>query len=372
MRVIFRADASHGIGAGHVLRCLAIAQGWRDASRGARDADASTAEALPPLERDAEPCERSGELLLASTELPRALRRRWEAEGARVVDLSRGRLSSDPDASLRAVVCAWRPDVAVLDGYHLGRGSEDALTATGASLAVLDDNHEHDTSRAALVINAGAHAASIDYGQTASLRGLPYALLRRELRLATSATGPSADALCEAPVLVTLGGSDPRDLTAPLVERLVARGLPVAALIGDLHARGARLDRACTLPGVERLEAREDIVPLLSRVGWAVSAAGGTALELTALGHPVVALATVPNQRAAAHALPGPSFDLVGLEGAALEHALDAAVDAVVAARRDHTRSLALAAEGRARIDGQGAVRVARALASLASRRPAA
>jgi spore coat polysaccharide biosynthesis predicted glycosyltransferase SpsG len=352
MRVLFRADARHGIGAGHVLRCLAIAQACRDEeAHGSRESLA--------------------ELLLVSTDLPQALRRRWEAEGARVVDPSREGGATEPEASLRALVRTWRPHVTVLDGYHLDQLTEGALTATGAKLVVLDDNHERDTSRADLVINAGAHAASIDYGPTASLRGLPFALLRRELRHATSAPGPSTDALCAAPVLVTLGGSDPRDLTAPLVERLVARGLPVAALLGDLHARGARLDGACTLPGVERLEAREDIVPLLSRVGWAVSAAGGTALELTALGHPVVALATVPNQRAAAHALPGPSFDLVGLEGAALEHALDAAVDAVIAARRDHTRSRTLAAVGRARIDGQGAVRVAHALASLAARRPA-
>jgi spore coat polysaccharide biosynthesis predicted glycosyltransferase SpsG len=353
VRLLFRADASHEMGAGHVLRCLAIAQAVRDGV------------VCTGCEGSARPPQAQRRLLLASRDLPQALRARWEAEGASVLDATR----SD---SLREIVDTWRPDVAVLDGYHLGADVEVACVDAGAKLAVLDDNHERDTSRADLVINAGAHAASLDYGPIPSLRGPAFALLRRELRRAACAPGLGAESLCAAPVLVTVGGSDPRGLTAPLVERLSTRGVPVVALIGGLHVPSARLERACALPGVTRHEAAEDLVPLLSRVGWAVSAAGGTALELTALGHPVVALATVPNQRAAAHALPGPSFDLVELEGPALDHALDAAVDAVVAARRDHTRSRALAAEGRARIDGQGAVRVAHALASLAARRPAA
>jgi spore coat polysaccharide biosynthesis predicted glycosyltransferase SpsG len=309
---------------------------------------------------------------LASEGLPHALRRRWEAEGAHVVDVSSGEPQDEPHGRLRETVRTWRPDVVLLDGHHLDATTDAALTLSGAPLATLDDNHERDRSRAALVINPGAHATSLDYGATPSLRGLSFALLRRELRRARSEDAPDAAHLCQAPVLVTLGGSDPRGLTAPIVEGLATRGVRVAALVGSLCAPSEALDRACALPRVERVEAVEDLVPLLSRVGWCVSAAGGTAIELSALGHPVIALATVPNQRAAACALAGPSFDLVTLRGAALARAVESICDTVVTSHRDLVTTRRLALEGAARIDGQGAARVARALAALAVKRLAA
>ncbi|MFO0710607.1 MAG: hypothetical protein U0353_12255 [Sandaracinus sp.] len=345
MRLLVRADASHAMGAGHVLRCLAIAQAWADAGL--------------------------GELTLASRELPPSLRARYEAEGARVVDLG------SPDGctarSFEELVRSNAPHVVVMDGYHLGPEDRRAARSSGAPLALIDDNREVDVSEAALVINPGPRAHALDYGATPALRGLEHALLRRELRRA--AEGPPRDlALDRAPVLVTLGGSDPRGLTEPIVARLRARGVPVVALVGALASAGAP-DRGLPIEGATWMRSVDDVVPIFDRVGWALSAAGGTALELAALGHPVVSLATVSNQRALAHAWAervaphdvgvGPSFDLVGLEGEALARALDEAVLALVRLRGDAAASARHARAARARLDGQGAARIARALALL-------
>jgi spore coat polysaccharide biosynthesis predicted glycosyltransferase SpsG len=201
--------------------------------------------------------------------------------------------------------------------------------------------------------------------------------LRREIRLAAARPREalSDDAwLTRAPVLVSLGASDPRGLTAPLVRRLQARAVPVIALVGALAICDARTP-ARDLAAVRWMTAVDDVVPVFDLAGWAISAAGGTVLELAALGHPVVSLATVTNQRAAARALArptphhavgvGPSFDLVDLEGVALDRALDAIVETIVRLRGSAPSSALHAAAARSLVDARGAVRVAHALASL-------
>ena len=326
------------MGAGHVLRCLALAQAW---------------------------CDEGGEVTFAMRAPPAAMRDRLSREGMRFVVLA----GDEGGAGLRGVALREQPHLVLLDGYHLGPEVRAAATSTGAALVMIDDNREADTSGAALVINPGLHADGIDYGATPALRGPTYALLRRELRRAATRPAPALDK--DRPVLVTLGGSDPLGLTVPIVERLVARGIVVHALVGGLVEPGA-VEALCGSPGVIVHRDVDDVVPIFDAVGWAVSAAGGTAWELAALGHPVASIAVASNQRAAARALAsedggslGPSCDVTGLDGAARIAALDRLIEEVVRRRAsaDETRRCASAA--RAHIDGQGAVRVARAMRAL-------
>lgn len=337
MRVLIRADASRGMGAGHVLRCLALAQAIID--------------------------ERLGEVVFAMHAPPAAIRERIAREGLRLVTLSGER----PDAALASVVMREKPDVVVLDGYHLGASDRRAATLGGAALVMIDDNHEVDTSGAALVVNPGPHAEALSYGATPSLLGLQHALLRRDLRAAASRAELFR---ADAPVLVTLGGSDPRELTVPIVERLIGAGVPVHVLLGGLALDATRT--AVAALGATLHVDVDDVVPLFDRVGWAFSAAGGTAWELAALGHPVASIAVAPNQRAAAQALAapgrsvGPSCDVCELDGARLASALDAWVAEALLARSSAEATRRHAAAARSRVDGRGAVRVAHAIANLA------
>ncbi len=120
---------------------------------------------------------------------------------------------------------------------------------------------------------------------------------------------------------------------------------------------------------VLRLEGVEDMVPALAGVDLAVSAAGGTAWELCALGLPTVLAPVAANQRpvaeeldriGAARWLRDGSAPAVRVPGAALAMPpVGWAVEAVRQLATDEAARAELARRARAVVDGRGAVRVA-------------
>ena len=154
--LIVRADASTQIGTGHLMRCLALAQAWKDAGSQVTFITACHSEGL--LERLRE---EGFNLHRLACSYPDA--GDW--------DYTQNVLTISPDA--------W----VVLDGYHFDEVYQQRVKEGGQRLLVIDDMAHLKHYYADIVLNQNLHAEQLKYScepQTRLLLGTRYALLRRE------------------------------------------------------------------------------------------------------------------------------------------------------------------------------------------------
>lgn len=312
--LLVRVDASPEIGAGHAVRCLALAQAWIDAG---------------------------GTASVCTRSLTNALRTAYAREGIPIVTLA----SDDPD-EVRDLLDVTGPGWLVLDGYALG----DVRPAPGSitrSLAVDDHGLSH-AAPATLVVDQNLGADAAGYPGTAPsgrLLGPTYALLRRWFRVTPQ---PSRRTPARGPlrILVSLGGSSRPDLAAELTQvgdRLRTDGHHVVAIGPDFGERGTWLP---------------DLPRRLPEFDLAVTAAGSITWELCWAGVPMLVFPVAPNQE--------PVADALARHGAAAHlppptTATDmlTVIEALVA---DRTARVSMAERQQALVDGQGAARVVDAM----------
>ncbi|MDY7080712.1 MAG: DegT/DnrJ/EryC1/StrS family aminotransferase [Chloroflexota bacterium] len=134
--LLIRADANVHIGTGHLMRCLALAQGWQ--TQGGR-ATFITA------------CESDG------------LRQRLSDEGFQVIALEHP--YPDPaDWEITSQVLAAHPGAwMVLDGYHFDPAYQRQVKKVGHPLLVIDDMAHLDHYYADVLLNQNIHAEQLDY-----------------------------------------------------------------------------------------------------------------------------------------------------------------------------------------------------------------
>ena len=299
--IVVRADATPAMGLGHAMRCLALAQAYRDAG---------------------------GDVVFAMADPPAAFAARLAAE-------SIGLRPAEPAAT--------GADWIVLDGYHFDAAYERELRAA-ARLLVLDDHDaDHDAD---LILRQGLGARAGDR----VLAGVRYALLRREFR--QWAGGDRAVPERVQRVLVTLGGGDPGPVIDIVLEALTRADLEVQWITGPLNPRRD------APPGVEVVVDATDMPERMQWADLAVTAAGSTSWELARVGTPQIAIELADNQRPVARALAErgiavPAGWHADLDAAALARA----IDGLTAERRAE-----MSRRGRAAVDGQGAVRVLEAM----------
>src|SRR5262249_50630857 len=116
----------------------------------------------------------------------------------------------------------WGADRLVIDGYQFGGGYQRSLKEAGLWVLVVDDYGHADHYCADGVLNQNLHAREGLYGHREPgvrlLLGVRYALLRREF---TRWRGWERSIPAEAgKLLVTLGGSDPENVTDKAVRAL--------------------------------------------------------------------------------------------------------------------------------------------------------
>jgi UDP-2,4-diacetamido-2,4,6-trideoxy-beta-L-altropyranose hydrolase len=253
----------------------------------------------------------------------------------------------DVDQAVNALA-ARRHDVLVVDAYSVHEPHLEKLRGGAATLVVLDDQADRSLP-ADVVLNASPAAVSLAYRLAPGCRrlfGPAFALLARGFAQVSPRVAPPS----VAHVLVTLGGSDPRGLTAQIVAALLV-ALPTVTLdvvIGPLFGETAIAagDR------VRLHHAPSTLLPLMAETDLAVTGGGQTTYELAACGIPAVALCLAENQRG----------NLVPLAAAGTLIAVDelaAIVPAVVALAGDRPRRQQMSEAGRRLVDGRGAERAA-------------
>ncbi len=338
--IIIRADADGRIGTGHVMRCLALAQAWR---------------------------ERGGEVVFLHAAVLPALAGRLVEAGchSELLTVEAGSAADAEATSRRALELGARWIVG--DGYAFGPDWQAGVRARGARLLLLDDYGHSGHYHADVVLNQNAGAGAELYARrdahTRLLLGPCYALLRREFvefpPRAPFAPGRSLR------LLVTLGGADPDDATGVVIEALAGvegiEGVVVAGAgnprLPELRARIAELGAAWTLASDVR-----DMPGLMAWADAAISASGSTVWELARAGLPAALVVTADNQLGIAKTLAeaGAALPLgrhPGLDAVALRSAL--APWLADARARD-----GMAARLAGLVDGRGARRVCAAMTS--------
>lgn len=277
--LIIRADASSKIGAGHVMRCLALAQACQDIG---------------------------GRIIFVMAMDAEALFARLKQEGIelRRIDVVPG---SDDDAKQTAGIAhSENADWLILDGYHFTAKYQKTINGADLKLLVIDDNCEQDHYYADYILNQNIHAEESLYppekreAYTKLLLGTKYCLLRREFL-------EHKDFKREIPqkakkILVTMGGSDPENVSCKVLEVLKQINdseLDIKVVVGATNPHEKELRRVLALlPGKTEMIANARNMPeLMMWADLAISAAGSTLWEMCFLKLPFIAVMIAENQR---------------------------------------------------------------------------
>ncbi|MGY4503287.1 UDP-2,4-diacetamido-2,4,6-trideoxy-beta-L-altropyranose hydrolase [Bradyrhizobium sp. GM24.11] len=265
-----------------------------------------------------------------------------------------------PDQTLEVVgkIAPDGCDVLVIDDYERGEVFEAELRGIARCIVVLDDQtgrrHHCDLLIDAAVRDADAYRNLV--GDPARfLVGPKYALVRSDiLALRRRAMEPRRDREV-ANILLTFGATDPAGLTLRLMEA-VGKAFPehititiaLSSRARDIEAIRSRI----AVSGRIRLLIDADMGEVIAASDVAVGAGGVGAFERAALGLPGVVVAAVENQRGVARLLVdakasldggGPDQDLVPRVVRQLAMLVND-----VALRRDMAAAAALLVDGRA------------------------
>ena len=262
--LLIRADADASIGTGHVMRCLALAQAWM---------------------------ERGGNAAFAVRNLPESLSRRLSAEG-----ITCENLPVKPGAEAEQVAesaTRKRADWVAVDLPHADGAYQRALKEAGLQVLLLDDGLRPATHCADLILNQNFAADAGQYPQrdanTGLLLGPQYILLRREFRTGLKRSRQRHTE--SRRILVTMGGSDPGNLTAQILELFESAGLVGLEVMVAAGAANPNADELRSQVAKSGWRLRTDVTHMQELMMWAdiaIIAAGGTLWELLCLGCPVL------------------------------------------------------------------------------------
>ena len=282
-RVLVRADASRRIGTGHVMRCLALAQAAR---------------------------KKGATVTFLSADNVAALQKKLRKEGMGVARLV-CRPGSPEDAEKTVQYARkMKAGLLVVDGYQFGADYQKTVRTAGLPFLCVDDHAHAAFYRADLVLNQNINAAEKLYKKrsrgTRLLLGPRYALLREEF-LAQKSKDRKAAAPAKN-ILVTMGGSDPDNVTLKVVralESLEAGRRQVIVVLGPGNAHAQSLKKFCKRSKLPvKIEANpRNMAVLMAWADVAVSGAGSTFTELAYMGVPSILLVLAENQKNISRAL---------------------------------------------------------------------
>lgn len=335
MRLIIRTDASSEIGAGHLMRCLALAQGWQT---------------------------HGGQVTFITACKNDGLLHRLRNEGFEVITLEQAYPNST-DWERTSQVLAKHPDAwVVLDGYHFDPTYQRQVKKSGHPLLIIDDTAHLKHYHADIILNQNINAEELHYScdpNTRLLLGMSYVLLRSEF---LSWQGWQRKIpLVASYVLVTLGGSDPDNETLKVIKalkRVNTQQLEAVVVVGASNPHFSELE-AVTYESLFPIRLVHNANNMAELMGWAdvaISAGGSTCWELAFMGLPNVILVLAENQEGIARGL--------ATEGVAINlgrHEVTSETDIALAISKlivnlDQRREMSK--QGRQFVNGYGATRI--------------
>ena len=236
-------------------------------------------------------------------------------ERVRVEKFEVAKLAASPGASqdaqqLAEFALAHQADWVVVDGYQFDVEYQRKLKSAGLKLLVVDDTCHAGAHVADLVLDQNAHASENLYQHrepyTTLLLGSRYAMLRREFKAWREWKREIAPH--GRKVLVTVGGTDPDNVTLRVIEalRLLAKdNLEATVVVGGGNPHGDCLEQEINRAGggIRLLKSVIDMPELMADADVAISAAGTTCWEMCFLGLPAMLIDVAENQTPVAREL---------------------------------------------------------------------
>ncbi len=333
--LLVRADATVTSGTGHVMRCLALAQAWQHAG---------------------------GDVIFAMAQSTVAIQERLRSEPVKVVAIQGVPSSAEDMQQTIDATLFHKAEWLVVDGYQFDAHYVSELQNV-LSVLVIDDNGELESYSSELVLNQNAHARAEMYAKRAPrtrlLLGPRYTLLRNEFTAYRNWARNVPERGTR--VLITMGGSDPKDLTPGILFALADLSiddLQIRVVVGSsAENRSGVAEEAEKFPG--RVEVMSNVANMAELMAWAdlaIAGAGTTCWEMCLLGLPAILVVVAENQKfiagrlaemgAAVNAGPAESIDC-----SALAHRVAKLLD-----NRDWR--LQMSQSARQLVDGRGSGRV--------------
>lgn len=262
-----RADGNPKIGSGHIMRCLSLADGFRELGQEAIFVTADNCFQVTIEKRGYECIALGSKYDRLEDELPKLLPR-----------LQNG-----------------KPRCIVLDSYFVTPGYMAAVKET-APLVYIDDLSAFDYP-ADLIVNYTLYAERFAYPQNKRcLLGPQYAPLRREFR--DVPRRQAAERVTD--VLLSTGGADSEHVALGCVQYLCGQpynGTTYHVVLGAMNQDSAEIRRLSARCGHIVLHQNvSDMHSLMLQCDAAVSAGGTTLFELCACGLPTVTYVLADNQ----------------------------------------------------------------------------
>ena len=356
-KLIIRADANTRIGTGHVMRCIALAQAWQ---------------------------ERGGAVIFLSYCDNEALQQRIIDEGFDFIPIEKPH--PDPYDLNRTLEILGQFKIqnskfktwVVIDGYHFTPDYQKAIRENGYKLLVIDDmahlNHYH----ADILLNQNIHASSLQYScdrDTVKLLGCEYILLRREFLKYKDWRREIPDKAKK--ILVTMGGSDPDNVTLKVINALNSLNDPALEVkvvagpsnpnkeilinamrhVYPVESEGHSTGASCTMCLVQNVKGMSE---LMAWADVAVSAGGSTCWEMAFMGLPSLIITVADNQAGIAEGLDKASaaIDSGWHENISIKQCVQALKEIL----QDKNKRSCFSEQGQNLVNGKGRQKIIRAM----------
>lgn len=339
--LLIRADASAEIGTGHVMRCLALAQSWKEKGR---------------------------DVVMVHAVRDQSIKQRLNSEGveSRSIDAKRG---SNKDAQ-RTLQQARRigADWIVLDGYVFDERYQQQITESEHKLLVVDDKANLTHYGGDLLLNQNLHASEEDYSSLISaatklLTGPQYALIRKEFWTWKDWERDIPDTARN--LLVMIGGSDPDNITSEVLSSITDVDVPnmeIYAVIGGSNPHEAFIREVAESLrfNVHLFEDVQNIPELMAKVDFAVSAGGSAIWELAFMQVPTLGIARAEQEVCLLKA--ADETGIVENLGLARDLSSSRLRGSIEKMALDTEYRVSMMTQGRSTVDGNGAHRVVQSM----------
>ena len=328
---MIRADATPTMGAGHIMRCIALAQAWK-ASKG-------------------------DVIFVCAAAVPFALERiRREGLELELVPAVPG--SAEDAALTKSIVERHQAKWVAIDGYHFGADYLQAVQTNGSKTLLIDDEGR-PFAIADVILNQNLHATAAMYpdrsDSSSLLLGTRFVMLREEFIKEPPAKRHIPDPATK--IVVTFGGGNHPGVLNEALTAVAALGPEIeVAVVGCEPLQSRQLDCSGNVKSLGNLL---DMPSVMAWADIAVSAAGSTCWELCRFGVPSILIDLASNQRPLGRELHSRGIALhvprENADAGNLLHALRQLIG-------DERRRREMSQKGMELIDGKGTLRVVAAL----------
>lgn len=290
MNIVFRVDSSSHIGAGHLMRCITLADELRRKKH-----------QITFVCRELE-----GNLTL-SINYPVLMLKKNNDFQSEDVSLRFLGVTQIQDAAQTIKVIPKNVDLLIVDNYALDKTWHKQLRLHVKKIMVIDDlaNKQFDCD---VLLNQNLGSQKKDYQNKVPndcelLLGCDYALLRPEF---SQFRGPALEKRKNTKeiknILVSMGGSDNNNVTYEVLQQL-DDNFNVVVVLGKASKHKEMIKHYAKDKNIEIIVAVENMAELMLNADLAIGAGGSTSWERCCLGLPTLLYVTSENQKKVAKCL---------------------------------------------------------------------